>query len=151
MRAAGKVIAVFCYLLALAGAGAMAVLVLLLGLGRWAAPVPWPGSPWLVDGGWLVLFGLQHSGMARQGFKAFQARLVPARLERSLYAALSGLVLLGMALTWQGLPGEPFWTGPPWISLAALAAALGLVLVNVRFDHAGLFGLRQAWEPAPAP
>jgi protein-S-isoprenylcysteine O-methyltransferase Ste14 len=152
MRAREQAIAVLCYLLALAGAAAAAVLVLLLGLGRWAAPVPWPGvSPWLVDGGWLMLFGLQHSGMARQGFKAFWTRLVPARLERSLYTALSGLVLLGTALTWQAVPGEPFWAGPPWISLIALAAAAGLVLVNARFDHAGLFGLRQAWAAAPAP
>jgi protein-S-isoprenylcysteine O-methyltransferase Ste14 len=152
MRARDKASAVLCYLLALAGAAALAVLVLLLGSGRWTAPVPWPGvSPWLVDVGWLVLFGLQHSGMARHGFKACWTRLVPARLERSLYAALSGLVLLGLALTWQPVPGGPLWTGPPWLGLVALAAALGLVLVSVRFDHFGLFGLRQAWEPAPAP
>jgi protein-S-isoprenylcysteine O-methyltransferase Ste14 len=152
MRAAAKTVAVFCYALALAGAGALALLVVLLGLDAWPVRTPRPGvAPWLVDVGWLVLFGGQHSGMARQGFKAFWTRLVPARLERSLYAALSGLVLLGLAWTWQPVPGEPFWTGPPWISIVAAAAALGLVLVNLRFDHAGLFGLRQAWETTPAP
>jgi protein-S-isoprenylcysteine O-methyltransferase Ste14 len=152
MRAGGKTIALVCYVLALAGAGVLALQVLLLGQDRWPVRTPWLGvSPWLVDGGWLVLFGLQHSGMARPRFKSLWMQLVPARLERSLYAALSGLLLLGMAFTWQPLPGEPFWIGPVWISAVALAAAVGLALVNVRFDHAGFFGLRQAWETTPAP
>jgi protein-S-isoprenylcysteine O-methyltransferase Ste14 len=152
MRRTEKVIAVLCYLLALAGASLLALQVLLLGLDRWPVRAAWLGvSPWLVDVGWLLLFGLQHSGMARQTFKHFWTRLVPITLERSLYSALSGLLLLGVALTWQPLPGEPFWTGPLWISGFALVAALGLVLVNVRFDHAGMFGLRQAWGTTPAP
>ena len=139
--------AAVCYVLALLGAGALAVLVLLLGLDcrpSWLLfSLP---HPWLVNSGWLVLFGVQHSGMARAGFKRRWTRLIPARLERSFYAAASGLLLLGLAGTWQPLPGEPIWRGPPWLVVVPLAAAVGLVLVNLRFDHAGLFGLRQARE-----
>jgi len=32
-----------------------------------------------------------------------------------------------------------------------LAGAIGLVLVSLRFDHAGLFGLRQAWQAGREP
>jgi protein-S-isoprenylcysteine O-methyltransferase Ste14 len=152
MRRAEKVLAILCYLLALAGASLLPLQILLLGLDRWPVRAAWLGvSPWLVDVGWLLLFGLQHSGMARQRFKHFWKQLVPSALERSVYAALSGLLLLGLTLTWQPLPGEPLWSGPFWISGVALVAALGLVLVNVCFDHAGLFGLRQAWETSPSP
>jgi protein-S-isoprenylcysteine O-methyltransferase Ste14 len=136
-----------CYVLALAGAAALALLVLLLGLDcrpSWLF-VSLP-HPWLVDVGWLVLFGVQHSGMARESFKRRWTRLVPACLERSVYAAVSGLLLLGLAATWQPLAGGAIWRGPPWLIVVPLAAALGLVAVNWRFDHTGLFGLRQARE-----
>jgi protein-S-isoprenylcysteine O-methyltransferase Ste14 len=147
-----KAIAVVCYLSALLGLAALAGLLLLLGLDqlpprRWL-PEPWP---WLVNGGWLLGFGLQHSGMARARFKRVWVRLVPPHLERSVYAALAGLVLLGMALTWQTLPGKPLWTLPFWTLGIPLAAAVGLTAVHLRFDHPGLFGLRQVWEQGKEP
>src|SRR5207302_3350467 len=95
---------------------------------------------------WLTAFGLQHSVMARDWFKRRWTRVVPQPLERSVYAALSGLLLLGLALTWQAVPGPELWHGPPFLLALPLLAALGLALVNLRFDHAGLFGLRQAWS-----
>src|SRR5262249_39310549 len=140
--------AVVCYLLALAGATALAARVFLLGLGALPEPGPWP---WVADLTWVVVFGVQHSGMARATFQPAAARRIPPRLERSVYAAASGLVLLGLALTWQRLDGGELWHGPPWLVVVPLAAGLGLVLVNLRFDHGGLFGLRQAWEATPAP
>jgi protein-S-isoprenylcysteine O-methyltransferase Ste14 len=144
--------AAVCYVIALLGAVALAVLVLLLGLDcrpSWLFfSLP---HPWLVDLGWLVLFGIQHSGMARGSFKRRWTRLIPSSLERSIYAALSGLLLLGLAATWQPLPGGAIWRGPPWLVVVPLAAGLGLVAVNRRFDHAGLFGLRQAREHGQPP
>jgi protein-S-isoprenylcysteine O-methyltransferase Ste14 len=140
-----KAVAVLCYLIALAGAGAFAALALLLGLDLLPQRISLP-HPWLVNVAGLLLFGLQHSGMARAGWKRAWARVIPAPLERSVYAALTGLVLLGIALTWQPLPGDPLWRAPPWLIVLPLMAATGLVWVNMRFDHLGLFGLRQAWE-----
>ncbi len=102
--------------------------------------------PWAIDLAWLTAFGLQHSVMAREGFKRRWTRLVPPHLERSVYAAFSGLLLLGLSLTWQPVPGPEWWHGPSWLLALPLLAGLGLVLVNFRFDHAGLFGLRQAWS-----
>ena len=139
--------AAICYIVALLGATALALLVLLLGLDcRPSWLFVSLGHPWLINLGWLVLFGVQHSGMARASFKRWWTRFVSPSLERSLYAAASGLVLLGLVATWQPLPGGAIWRGPPWLVVLPLAAGLGLVLVTLRFDHAGLFGLRQARE-----
>ena len=147
-----RLIAVVCYLIALAGSGALAFHVLLLGLDRRPEILSLP-HPWLIDGTWLVVFGLQHSGMARTRWKRFWGHVVPPRLDRSVYAALSGALLAGMALTWQPLPGAPLWQWPRGLVVLPLAAAAGLVWVNMCFDHLGLFGLRQAWvqgsDPAP--
>jgi methanethiol S-methyltransferase len=148
-----KATAVVCYILALVGSGALALLNLALGVGwEWhpfAFSPPWP---WFIDLGWLLLFGLQHSGMAREGFKHHWTRWVPRHLERSIYAGVSGILGLGMALTWQRIEGPALWDLPRLVVVVPLIAALGMVWINARFDHAGLFGLRQAWagdKPQP--
>jgi protein-S-isoprenylcysteine O-methyltransferase Ste14 len=132
------------------GQGVFTVFVLLLGLDlppeRAALPGPWP---WAVDLGWLAAFALQHSGMARGGFKRAWARVVPPRLERAVYVGLSGLVLLGLSLTWQPLPGEPLWRLPAWVVGVSLAGILGTGAVLGQHDQLRFFGLRQAWQARP--
>jgi protein-S-isoprenylcysteine O-methyltransferase Ste14 len=147
---AARAVAIVCYLIALAGAGAFVALILLLGLDLYPNPVVVP-HPALIDGGWLLVFGLQHSGMARSSWKHLWVRVVPPHLERSVYAALSGVILMGMAFTWQPLPGEPLWRTSRWLVVLPLAAMAGLSWVNLRFDHLGLFGVRQAWGQGREP
>src|SRR4051812_42908128 len=91
-----RTISLVCYFVALSGCGAFALFVLLLGLHLDdLAVVRLPLKPaWAADNAWLVLFSVQHSGMARAAFKRFWLRVFPAKLERSIYAALSGLLLL---------------------------------------------------------
>jgi methanethiol S-methyltransferase len=145
-----RCVALFCYVVALAGSAALAVRVFALGLDLPVPHIPLPGPPLGIDLGWLVVFGLQHSVMARDGFKRAWFRVVPARLERSVYAACSGILLLALAAAWQPLGGKPWWSGPWWLSGVALVGALGMSAVNLVYDHAGLFGLRQAWEEEPS-
>jgi protein-S-isoprenylcysteine O-methyltransferase Ste14 len=116
-------------------------LVILLGIDwfdRDPLPSPWP---WLIDIGWLVVFALQHSGMAREGFKK-RWPLISLELKRSVYVGLAGIVLLGMAGTWQPLPGEPLWRLPIWVLAIGLAAALGTGLWCLAFDPLGFLGVR---------
>jgi protein-S-isoprenylcysteine O-methyltransferase Ste14 len=99
-----------------------------------------------VNVGWLIAFALQHSGMARGGFKQAWTRVVPAGMERAIYVVLSGLLLLGMSLTWQPLPGEPLWRLPVWFVAVALAGFLGTGAVLAQLDQGRFFGLRQVWQ-----
>ncbi|SRR5260370_40274150 len=148
-----KTLALACYILGLAGGAALAVKILALGVGWEWRPLTL-GQPWpiIINLGCLVVFGVQHSGMAREAFKSHWTRWVPRHLERSIYAGLSGILGLGMALTWQPIDGPALWDLPRFVVVIPLIAALGMVWINARFDHAGLFGLRQAWagdKPQP--
>lgn len=145
-----RAVALLCYLVALTGSAALVLRVFALGLNLPLPHLALPGPLWLIDLGWLLLFGVQHSVMARESFKRAWLSIVPGRLERSAYAAFSGILLTALAVAWQPLPGELWWSGPWGLSGIALAGAVGLSAVNLAYDHAGLFGLRQAWEETPA-
>lgn len=101
----------------------------------------------LIDALLLGAFALQHSVMARRGFKAWWTRLVPAHLERSTYVLLSSLILLGIfrfwvpisTLVWQvnsTLLREVIW-GIFWFGWFVVLTATFMI------DHFDLFGLRQ--------
>ena len=87
----------------------------------------------------LLLFAVQHSGMARPGFKRWWTRIVPAAVERSTFVLASSLVLLLLYWQWRPLP-MPVWT------VEAEAARWLLVLATTfLINHFDLVGLRQAW------
>ncbi|MDF0601475.1 hypothetical protein P1J78_12085 [Psychromarinibacter sp. C21-152] len=105
--------------------------------------------PALVNLGLIALFGLQHSIMARQGFKRAWTRVVPKPAERSTYVLASTLVLILVIALWQPLP-TPVWTVTAPLPYWGLWALFGLgwaVLLASTFmtDHFDLFGLRQVW------
>jgi protein-S-isoprenylcysteine O-methyltransferase Ste14 len=107
------------------------------------------GTSFAIDLGLIALFGLQHSLMARPGFKAAWAKLVPASIERSTYVLLSSLVLIVMYAFWQPLPGIVWQAQAPWLVgllWGVFALGFGLVLISTFvINHFDLFGLRQVF------
>ncbi|HEX6410997.1 MAG TPA: methyltransferase [Sphingomicrobium sp.] len=103
----------------------------------------------VIDLALIALFGLQHSVMARQGFKRAWTRIVPEHLERSVYVLGASAALIIMFLVWRPIPivvwdvtGTAFEL-PLWFLFATgwLIVLLSTFLIN----HFELFGLQQAW------
>lgn len=99
--------------------------------------------------GLSLLFGLQHSVMARPAFKAMLTKIIPEPMERSTYVLATNLVML--LLFWQWRPmGMLVWT----IENAALQTViwtlygfgwLTVFVTTLLINHFDLFGLRQVW------
>lgn len=104
----------------------------------------------LINAALLASFAVQHSGMARQGFKRAWTKLVPPLLERSTYVLMASGVLLIVVQFWQPLPGV-IWTvaNPAAVKLLQVMFWLGWLLLftcTLLIDHFDLFGLKQAWK-----
>jgi len=100
----------------------------------------------------LGIFALQHSGMARRGFKRWLTRWLPEPIERSTYVLLSSAALILIFWQWRPLPGVIWDVGTGWAmwALYALFAFGWLVVLTGTFviNHFDLFGLRQVWLAA---
>lgn len=97
----------------------------------------------------IVLFGVQHSVMARQSFKRAWTKLIPEPLERSLYVLFSSLVLILLFVLWRPLPGivwdiqSSIFAGILW---AGFALGWAIVLLSTfLLSHFELFGLKQVY------
>src|SRR5215813_13347585 len=77
------------------------------------------GRALLIDGALLGAFAVQHSGMARQGFKRAWTKIVPPELERSTYVLAASAVLLVVVQFWQPVPGV-IWTVRNSVAVAFL-------------------------------
>ena len=115
------------------------------------AAAAWPVAA-AIDLALIALFGLQHSVMARAGFKAAWTRIVPAPVERSLYVLLASLCLIVLFVFWRPIPA-PVWTVTNPVLAYALWALFGagwlIVLVSTfLLSHFELFGLTQVWSHA---
>jgi methanethiol S-methyltransferase len=113
-----------------------------------------PTDPWLraltIDLALLSLFAVQHSVMARQGFKRLLNEVIPAGTERSTYVLASSLALILLFWQWRPLGGV-VWDVQHPVGRALLYGgfAFGWLLVlgaTVVINHFDLFGLRQSWR-----
>ena len=114
-----------------------------------SAPVGAIAPAVLVDLILLGLFALQHSLMARPGFKERWTRIVPQPAERSTYVLFTGLVLALMFWQWRPIVGT-VWNVEGAIGKALLQALfwLGWVILfasTFMINHFDLFGLRQVY------
>jgi methanethiol S-methyltransferase len=113
--------------------------------GPQAAPI----TAAIIDVGLIALFGLQHSIMARQGFKRWWTKFVPKPAERSVYVLAASLALIVLFLFWRPID-TVVWnvTSPLFYDLIWVAFWLGwgmVLLSTFLLNHFELFGLQQAW------
>ncbi len=97
----------------------------------------------------LSVFAVQHSGMARKGFKKVLTTYFPSEMERSTYVLGTNAVLFLMFWQWRPMP-EIVWSVEHSVGAAVLQAAFWagwaiVLLSTVMINHFDLFGLRQTW------
>jgi protein-S-isoprenylcysteine O-methyltransferase Ste14 len=103
----------------------------------------------IVDTLLIGVFAIQHSVMARPGFKRWWTQIVPASVERSTYVLFASFALLLLYWQWQPIP-TPVWTVDNPVAAGAIDAVFWLgwvVLVASTFllNHFELFGLSQVF------
>ncbi|MEX0899882.1 MAG: methanethiol S-methyltransferase [Gammaproteobacteria bacterium] len=98
----------------------------------------------------VLAFGLQHSVMARTGFKAWLHRMLPASAERSVYVLVASLVLALLMWQWRPIPvtlWEATSTPGQVVGWSVFGLGFGIVLLSTwLIDHFELFGLKQSWS-----
>ena len=141
----------------IAQAGFLIVLLYLIGfLGNFVVPnsidsgqVGPFGQSLLINFILLSIFGVQHSVMARPGFKERWTRIVPKHIERSTYVLISNFLVVLLFWQWQPMVGV-IWKVEHPMGTAILWGLFGLgwlvlVLASFMINHFDLFGTRQVY------
>ena len=117
-----------------------------------------PATAAVIDVALIALFGLQHSVMARQGFKRWWTQVIPKPAERSVYVLMASAALIILMTFWRPIDSVVWSVSTP--ALANLIWALfwvgwlTVLLSTFLINHFELFGLHQvannlAGKPMP--
>jgi len=111
------------------------------------APTPL-GLALVIDVALLGLFAVQHSLMARRGFKRWWTKLVPEAVERSTYVLFASAALALLCWQWRAIPEPRIWVVENPVGIALLHGIFWLGWALLLFstfliNHFELFGLRQ--------
>ena len=103
-----------------------------------------------IDLALIALFGVQHSVMARPGFKEGWTRIVPPALERSIYCLATVVALVLLFAFWHPLAGT-VWSIQNEVGRMIMWALFfigwGILFISTwLLNHFELFGLQQAWQ-----
>lgn len=102
-----------------------------------------------IDLALLAVFAVQHSAMARRGFKRFWTRfVVPPAIERSTYVLVASLVLLAAFALWRPMPGVVWHVPGPALTIVSLAGWAIAALASFLLGHFELFGVRAPRDTA---
>jgi len=104
----------------------------------------------VIDAALLSLFAVQHSVMARRGFKAVWTKVVPKAIERSTFVLAASLALIVMFYFWRPMT-DTLWNvhseALGRVLQAVSLAGWGIVLVaTFLINHFHLFGLHQVYH-----
>jgi protein-S-isoprenylcysteine O-methyltransferase Ste14 len=109
----------------------------------------------------LGLFAVQHSVMARRGFKRWWTRIVPEPVERSTFVLAATLALALLLWQWRPLAEPVVWSVQDRVGALAIQSVFWigwavLLISTFLINHFELFGLRQVYahlrgHRVPAP
>ena len=103
-----------------------------------------------IDLALLGVFAVQHSVMARRGFKRWWTKIVPPAVERSTFVLAATAALALLLWQWRPIPTPVVWSvTDPAIAIAIRAVFwLGWIVLLVStflINHFELVGLHQVW------
>lgn len=103
----------------------------------------------IIDIALIALFGVQHSVMARPGFKRWWTRVIPPSAERSVFVLMASAALIVLMTLWRPIDAIVWNVTFPllydliWVIFWAGWATV--LLSTFLINHFELFGLQQAW------